>query len=460
MRSIRTTRQIKSLRLSPRSAARQGGTDVVVGLVIASFVGLALLGVAPASAVSARDFSLRLSPASVSLTPGSSATLRVAVNRGRRFRSALTYRVTSALPTVGTAVQLAPGGASVTVAVAAGATGALGQVSVSATGGGRTRTVIGTVRIIAPAGPQVTPPPPPPAAPLPSGDFTVSVDQPLVNMVTGGSAVIGVFVNPTGGYTGAPRFEVVGLPTGVTGAFVNASSRTGTNLVLAAALGAARGDLPIVIRAVDGDKVRQVPVVLRISPVGPFALSAAFDPPRSAPGGAATLKVQLVSSGGLPIPEVEVTVTGLPNGATLTPPSVRTNSFATFQITFASTTPSADYTVFVRGVSGPYIQGLSPAITISSKPLVTLATFDTSVTQGGVANYQIIYSAVGGITTPSYTVSGTPSGASNTILTTSDGRMFVVVTTTGSTPKGVYNMALNAQSGTQITQVPFILRVV
>jgi hypothetical protein len=240
---------------------------------------------------------------------------------------------------------------------------------------------------------------------------------------------------------------------------VNSSSRTGTNLVLTAALGAARGDLPIVIRGIDGDKVRQVAVLLRVAGVGPFAMAAAFEPPRSAPGGSATLKVQLVSAGGLPIPEVEVSVGGLPNGATLTPPVVRTNTTATFLITFASTTPSADYTISVRGVSGQYVQGLSPVITVSSKPLVTLATFDTSVAQGGSAQYQIIYSQVGGIPAPAYTVTGTPAGATSTISSTIDGKLFVVITTSAATPKAAYNLALNAQSGTQITQVPFILRV-
>ncbi len=457
---MRVTRTMRPSNQAASTLGAQTSRRVAVMLLAVGLFGV--IGVAPASALSSKDFALRLSPTSVTLTPGSAATMRVTVVRGRRFRSALTYRVSSTLSTVGTSIGLVSGGANVALAVSPSATTARGQVAVTVTGGGRRRTVVGTIQIAAPATPPAPTPPPqlPTAPPVPAGDFTISVDQPLVTMVTGGSAVIGVFVNPLGGYTGAPRFEVIGLPAGVTGAFINASSRTGTNLVLTAALGAARGDLPIVIRGIDADKVRQVPVVLRISPVGPFALSAAFDPPRSAPGGSATLKVQLVSAGGLPIPEVDVTVAGLPNGATLTPPLVRTNSTATFLITFASTTPSADYTVFVRGVSGPYIQGLSPVITISAKPLVTLATFDASVNPGGAASYQIVYSPVSGIPTPAYTVTGTPAGASNTILTAADGRMFVVVTTTAATPKGVYNMALNAQSGTQITQVPFILRVV
>lgn len=434
----------------------------IVAVLVATLFGSVLVAASPASAVSSRDFSLRLTPSVVSLNPGASASLRVSIVRGRKFRSSLTYRVSSTLPTIGTSVQLARGGASVSVAVSPQATGALGQVLVTATGGGRTRTALATVQIVAPALPPPAPVPPAPAptvAPPVVGDFTVSVDQPILSMVTGSSAVLGVFVNPISGYTGSPRFEVAGLPAGVTGSFVNASSRTGTNLVLTAALGAARGDLPIVIRGIDGDKVRQVAMLLRVAGVGPFAMAAAFEPPRSAPGGSATLKVQLVSAGGLPIPEVEVSVGGLPNGATLSPAVVRTNTTATFLITFASTTPSADYTISVRGVSGQFIQGLSPVITVSSKPLVTLATFDTSVAQGGSAQYQILYSPVGGISTPAYTVTGTPAGATSTISSTVDGRLFVVITTSAATPKAAYNLALNAQSGSQITQVPFILRV-
>lgn len=56
-------------------------------------------------------------------------------------------------------------------------------------------------------------------------------------------------------------------------------------------------------------------------------------------------------------------------------------------------------------------------------------------------------------------VTGTPAGATSTITSTIDGKLFVVITTSAATPKAAYNLALNAQSGTQITQVPFILRV-
>jgi hypothetical protein len=439
------------------------GRAVVVAIAFLSMVfGSVAFTASPAAALSSRDFSVRLSPTGVSVSPGSAATVRVVVVRGKKFRSRLNYRVSSTLPTVSTSIQLTASGPVVTLAVAPNATGALGQIVVTATGGGRVRNAIGTVQIVAPVTPPpVAPPPVPPSvAPVPAGDFTISVDQTTVNMVTGGSAVVGIRVNPTGSYTGSPRFEVAGLPAGISGAFVVPSSRTGTNLVLTAALNSARGDLPIVIRGVDGDKIRQVPVLLRIAGVGPFAMSAAFDPPRAAPGGSTTLKVQLISVSGLPIPEVDLTVGGLPAGATLSPPVIRTSSTATFQITFAAGTAAGDYAIPVRGVSGTFTQGLNPVITISAKPLVTLAAADLTIAQGGSATYPIVYSPVSGIPTPSYTVTGAPAGSSNTIFTAADGKQSIIVSTTASTPKGVYTLTLNAQSGTQITQVPFVLRVV
>jgi hypothetical protein len=437
-------------------------TQRVVALVTVctALLGFGVIAAVPASALSARDFSVRIVPNSVALTAGGSATLRVSVVRGRRFRSALAYRVDSYVNGLSSGVSLSSRGATVSVFAASNAPTTSGRLVVTVTGGGKSRQAVALVRVTgATAAPPVVAPTAPTTLPAVVGDFTVAVDQPILTVNTSATSVLGVFVNPSGGYTGAPSFEVTGLPAGVTGSFVNPSSKTGTNLVITASSAVPRGDYPIVVKGTDGGRVRQVSAVLRVTSFGPFTLTTAFDPVRAAPGGTTTLKVTVNSVGGAPVPEVDLTL-GLPAGVTATPATIRTNGTAQFVLTFATGLIEADYVFNVRGVSGPNQSIVSVAIRVSPKPFVTLTSTDISVTPGGVATYEIKYTPVAGLPTPSLVVRNTPANANNVILTSADGRQFVQVTTTATTPKGVYNMKLDAQSGAAVTSVDFILRVV
>ncbi len=426
--------------------------------ILAVVCSLGLLGVVavqPASAVSSRDFTVSLSPASVSINAGGSATVRINVTRGRKFRNSLTYAVGGSVSGLRTSVQLAPGGASIALAAMSDGGSSSGQLEVRVSGGGRVRTAILSVQVVGAAVPAPAPPTTKPAA----GEFSVSVDQPTVNMVTGSTSVVAVLVNASGGYTGSPRFEVTGLPTGVTGAFVSPSNPFGTNLTLAASGTVLRGDYPIVVTATDGTRVRQASILLKITVANPFTLVASFETTRTAPGTTVNLKVAVVGTPGAQAPDVDLTISGIPSG-TSSPAVIRTSTAGTFVVTFAASTPESDVIVGVRGVSGGFTATTQAAIRVSARPQVSLASTDLSVSPGGTALYEIIYVAANGVPAPSLVVKGTPAGATNAILTALDGRRYVQVVTTAATPKGVYAMTLETQSGAIVTPIPFTLLVV
>ncbi len=430
----------------------------VLVTVVTALVGFGVGTAQPAGAVASRDFSVTFVPKSVTLNAGGSAALRVSVVRGRKFRSALTYRVESTINGLSSGVSLSSRGASVSIAAAPTTPTTSGQVIVTVTGGGRSRRAVASVQINGAPTPPVTQAPPTTAPPV-VGDFTVAVDAPTFSINTGATSVVGVFVNATGGYNGAPTFEVTGLPAGVTGSFVVPSSKIGTNMIVTASLAVAKGEYPIVVKATDGARVRQASLVMKVTSFGPFTLTAVADPLRAAPGGTTTLRVTVNSVGGAPIPEVELSLL-LPAGVTATPATIRTNSTAQFALTFATGLIEADYVTVVRGVSGSNTAALSTAIRVSPKPFVSLVATDISVNPGGVATYEIRYTPVAGLGAPSFVVKGTPANATNAILSASDGRQFVQVTTTATTAKGVYNLKVDAQSGAAITTLDFVLRVV
>jgi hypothetical protein len=418
-----------------------------------------------AEALTSRDFSVSVSPASVTLSAGQSAQVRVSVRRGSKFKSAVKFRFDNPLVGV-TASPAAPAtksGLTVNLISSAAAPTQAGSIRVVVTGGGRTRST--TLNLLINGAPAVTTPPattPPPATVAPIvGDFSMTLDPTLQFTITaGGSATVGVFVNATGGYSGAPKFDLVGLPTGVLANFVNPSSKFGTNLVLTASSTAARGIYPLTIRGIDGDKVRTVSTVMTVRVLGDFAITAVFDPTRAAPGSTANVKVQLgLAAGAVQIPDVDLTLNGLPPGATFTPATVRSNSTATFAITFPVGLAEGTYAINVRGESGSIIRSTSPAIVVSAKPLVSLTPASLSVAKGAVAQFEILNTPVAGIGQPAYTSTSTVAGSTLSIVTTLDNRRFLQVTTTASTPAGTYTIALNATSGSATTVVNVQLSV-
>jgi hypothetical protein len=443
-----------------------GKSSILWCASVLGLIGLGLVGVAPASAlaVGSKDFAVSLSPNRLTLNAGSSATVRVSVTRGRKFRSALTYEAVNTVSGVGTVMQLSGRGANLNITATANAPSTNGQIVVRVSGGGRVKSIPLAIQIIGSA----TPPPqtPPPTQPAPTtkpvtGEFAIVVDQPTVSVNTGATAVVAVLVNATGGYVGSPTFGVTGAPAGVAASFVNASSPFGTNMLVTVSGAATRGDYTLVVTGTDGARVRQATVLLKITATSLFTLFPAFDTTRTAPGTAVTLKVAVAGIGGLPAPDVDVTIGGLPNGATSSPAVVRTNTVATFTITFASTTPEADIVVGVSGVSGSYAVKGQAAIRVSAKPLVSLATTDQTVTQGQTALYEIVYTPANGISQPAYVIKGAPVGTQSGALgVAATGKFYVQIVTSAATPKGVYALTFEAQSGAAVTQIPFTLRVV
>jgi hypothetical protein len=422
----------------------------------AALISTPLVAASPAQAVSSRDFSVRLSPASAVISPGGTTSMNIVVTRGRRFRSALSYRVEAPFNGVAVQTTFSSSRASIRFTAAPSAPAAIGSVRVIVSGGGRTRVANGSLQVAgAPVGQPTTPAPQAPVA----GDFSITLDQPSITVNAGATVERVVFVTSSGGYTGSPRFEAIGLPDGVVASFNPTSSRVGTTMRLTASATVARGDFPIVVRGIDGDRVRQASGVVRTQFFGPFTMSAAFEPAQAIPGGATVLKVNVGPSGSTLIPDVDLSFLGMPVGTTVTSAGPRVNGVYTYNVVFASTTIQADYPVQIRGQSGSIVLTVPLTLRISAKPALSLAATSLTINKGGVATTEITGGTIAGLPAPAYLVQGVIPGGSTTVFIAVDKRVFVQVATSAATPSGTYNFTVSANNGLGVTTVPFTVTV-
>ena len=231
----------------------------------------------------AGSYTLALSPASVTLPPGGSATSTINVARTNGFAGA-----------VGLAVTGAPTGLTATLASASTTAGSVG-VTVAATAavapGAYTLTVRGTAAGIADQTATLT------VTVAVAGSFTIAVTPSTVSLTRGGTATATVDIARAGGFTGGVDVTVSGLPTGVTatiapvaGSIVSASRSPRAGSAQRIGIGGIGGIGGIAARdVIPTGKAAITLTAGAAAPTGPFTLTvtatAAGLPPQTASAG-------------------------------------------------------------------------------------------------------------------------------------------------------------------------------
>jgi VCBS repeat-containing protein len=164
------------------------------------------------------DYSLSVTPSSVTVNASSTANYTVNINRVGGFTSAVQFSL-SALPS-GAAGSFSPNpssGASSALSITTSSTTPTGSYpfTITGVGNGLTRTVNATL-VVNPA--QV-------------GDFSLSVSPSSQAIDPGNSGTYTVTINRTNGFTGTVTFTVTGLRNGATYT-CPASTGTGTTSTL------------------------------------------------------------------------------------------------------------------------------------------------------------------------------------------------------------------------------------
>jgi hypothetical protein len=154
---------------------------------------------------------------------------------------------------------------------------------------------------------------------------------------------------------------------------------------------------------------------------------------------------------------VTLSVSDLPSGASgsFSPAAISTSGSSTLTITTTSGTAAGTYTVAITGTSGSTQQSLTATLVINaaSTPSFTLSSTPSSetVTAGGSTTYTATVGALSGFTgTVTLSVSGLPTGASGSFspaTISTSGSSTLTITTTSGTAAGTYTVTITGTSG-------------
>ncbi|HKD80619.1 MAG TPA: choice-of-anchor D domain-containing protein [Candidatus Angelobacter sp.] len=206
------------------------------------------------NAVAAPNFSLSASPASVSVTQGSSANSTITVTPSGGFTgsvslsaSGLPAGVTATFgtnPTTSTSV--------VTFTASSAATTGTSTVTITGTSGALTHTTTISLTVNAVAAPN----------------FSLSASPASVSVTQGSSANSTITVTPSGGFTGSVSLSASGLPAGVTASFgVNPTTSTSA-VTLTASSTATTGTSTVTITGTSGALTHTTAISLTVNAAG------------------------------------------------------------------------------------------------------------------------------------------------------------------------------------------------
>ncbi len=291
----------------------------------------------------APDFTVSVTPSSATVAPGGGATCTVAVSAVNGFAGDVVLTL-GGLPAQASATITPPfvaggtGTAQITLITAASLSPGGYPLTVTATGGGLTRTA--AVRL------TVTPPP----------DFALAATPPSATVVAGGTAAYTSAITARNGFAGTVTPALTGLPAAVgTASFAPAAvAAAGTTTLTVTTLPTAPpGQYPLTVTGVSGATSHSVTVTLVVTPPPDFTMSVAPASVTVSRRQTAIYTITTASVGAF-TGAVTFTTTGAPAGssATVTPNPAAVPGTATLRVTTTSTTTRGTYLLRIAGTAG------------------------------------------------------------------------------------------------------------
>jgi hypothetical protein len=208
------------------------------------------------AAVTVDDFSLSISPPTIVVTQGSSASAQVTINPINGFSGSVGLGPSNVPSGVGFNFNPNPATGSSNMTVNANGFGTLGTFQVPITGfnANQPRTTNLTLTI---------------------AGFTLSASPTTSTVPPGAITSYQVTVNPAGGYSGSVNLAVSGLPSGASAVFTP-NPTSGSSTMKITNMGATAGTYVVTITGTDGNGVSKSTNVTLL--VGPLALASRYVP--------------------------------------------------------------------------------------------------------------------------------------------------------------------------------------
>src|SRR5436190_395919 len=187
-----------------------------------------------------------------------------------------------------------------------------------------------------------------------------------------------------------------------------------------------------------------------ITPVSNFTLGASPLSQSVLPGGSTSYNVTISPTGGFS-GQVNLSVGGLPSGASGSFAPNPATASSTLSVTTGTGTPVGTYTLTITGISGSLTHTTTVSLVVSAPVDFTLAASPSSqtVTPGGPTSYSVTISPTGGFSGQvNLSVGGLPSGARGTFPPRRSSDLSTLSVTTGTgTPVGTYTLTITGVSG-------------
>jgi subtilase family serine protease len=420
--------------------------------------GPGLIDILSKTSAPAPNFSIYISPSSVSVQQGGSGTTTIAPVLSGGFDGAITLSATG-LPSGVTATFNpitipAPGSGSSTLTL---------SVPVSITPGTYTITVKGSgsgITNSAPLSLIVTPPP----------KFTLSASPTSVSVVEGFSVTSTITSVIASGFDSAVALSATGQPSGVTVSFSPASiaapGQGNSTMTMAAAASAPTGKYTITVTGTGGGYTQTTSVTLTVTAPPNFTISASPKSISVALGSSGTSKITAAISGSFNS-AIALSATGQPSGVTVSfnPTSIPApgSGSSTMSMAVATTTTTGTYPITVTGSGGGITQTTTVTLTVTPGPTFTISPSPASlsVALGSSGTSKITTAVSGGFNSAiALSATGQPTGVTVSFNPTSiaapgsgSSTMSMAVATT--TTPGTYPITVTGTGGgvTQTTTV-------
>jgi uncharacterized membrane protein/uncharacterized protein YdeI (BOF family) len=330
-------------------------------------------------------------------------------------------------------------------------------LAVTSTNGGALNTaVFDSVSITGPGTTSGTP------------DFNLQALAPALTLSPGLSGPVGIAMFPRNGFAGQVNLTVTGLPSGASATFSPAtlSGSAMSTLNVTASASTPNGVYTLNVTGTSGSLTRIVPVTLDIGPPPDFTLSATPASQSITAGQSAGFTISETPLNDFN-PVVNLTVSGLPPGATAILEPGGVNSMVSSNLTIAATaaTPAGTYNVTITGAGGGLSHTIPVSLAVGLAPDFSLsATPATRTVQAGFGNtYTIGAAALNTATgTVALSVTGLPAGASawfDPALVTLGSGSVLTVNTASALAAGTYHLTVTGTSGVLTHTVALTLTV-
>jgi subtilase family serine protease len=246
--------------------------------------------------------------------------------------------------------------------------------------------------------------------------FGLSAAPSTVTAPAGSSTTSTITIVPHNGFSSSVALTLVGLPTGVTGAFNPSSSSTSSQVTLTVSSGTAPGNYTISAHGVSGNLTASAVLTLQVTAASSFTVQATPTAVSVIQGAGGTASIAILSANGFS-GAVNLAIAGLPSGVTagFSPSSTATASTLTF--TASASAASGPATVTVTGTSGNLKATAAITLTVTAPPAFTMqaSAATVSVVQGASATDTLTITPKSGFSGKvTLSATGLPSGVTAT----------------------------------------------